>query len=77
MADNRRESVLGLQELEPSPVEETPLGSKEGYFPDTQDTEKLAQPKRTNTLGLSGGHSSIWWLSRIQKYSSYAFSAFG
>jgi len=77
MADDRRESVLALQELEPSPVEETPSGSKESYFPGTQEVGNSARSKGTNTLGLSGGHSSIWWLSRIQKYSSYAFSAFG
>ncbi|KAK4542555.1 hypothetical protein LTR36_006603 [Oleoguttula mirabilis] len=75
MADYDRESTLGLQQLEPSPVEETPTDSKDGYFPGTSDTEHPAQPKGTHTLGLS--HTSMWYLSRIQKYSSYAFTAFG
>src|SRR3978361_1016318 len=75
MADYDKESTLGLQQLEPSPVEETPSGSKDGYFPGTDDIENPAQPKRTHALGLS--HHSMWYLSRIQKYSSYAFTAFG
>ncbi|KAF2764958.1 DUF1691-domain-containing protein [Teratosphaeria nubilosa] len=76
MADDREESVLGLQQLDPSPVEETPSGTKDGYFPSTDDTENPAQPHRSHTLGLSS-HSPIWYLSRIQKYSTYAFTAFG
>ena len=72
MADH--DSVLGLQEVEPSPVEETPFGSKEGYF-DSESTENPAQPHQTHTLGLSQ-HSPVWYLSRIQKYSSYVFTAF-
>lgn len=73
--DYDRESTLGLQQLEPSPVEETPSASKDAYFSGTDDVENPAQPKRTHALGLS--HSSMWYLSRIQKYSSYAFTAFG
>ena len=69
MADR---DTLTLQELEPSPVEETPSGTQDGeYFPDTSPSP----PQRTNTLGLSQ-HSPIWYLTRIQKYSSYVFSAF-
>lgn len=73
MADYDRD---GLQEIEPSPVEETPQGSKDGYFPSTNDVENLAQPYRSSTLGLSS-HSPSWYLSRIQKYSSYVFTAYG
>jgi hypothetical protein len=72
MADIDRDgSTAGLQEMEPSPVEETPSQFKEGYFPDTKP-----QTNNTHHLGLSSQHSSIWYLSRIQKYSTYVFSAF-
>lgn len=58
------ESVL--HELEPIPT-------------NTQDdapSEKSRLPRlATNGLGLSQ-HSSIWYLTRIQKYSTYVFSAF-
>lgn len=71
MAD--RDSLYSLQELEPSPVEETPSGTQDGeYFPESSSP---SPPKRINTLGLSQ-HSPIWYLTRIQKYSSYVFSAF-
>ena len=58
-----------LTEVEPSPVEETPADLKNEYFP--------PQPKAssTNILGLSQ-HSTVYYLQRIQKYSSYVFSAY-
>ena len=60
-----------LQEMEPSPVEETPSQLKEGdYFPDSSSS------KGTHSLGLSGSHSALYYLQRIQRYSTYAFSAF-
>lgn len=69
MADIDRES---LQVIDPSPVEETPsTAEKQSYFPSTSDN-----PKATHHLGLSSQHSSIWYLSRIQKYSSYVFTTF-
>ena len=75
MADYDR-NYNGLQELEPSPVEESPLGSKEDYFPSQHTPETPPQPTRTSTLGLSQ-HSPIWYLTRIQRYSSYVFTAYG
>lgn len=39
--------VMGLTEVEPSPVEETPAEFKEDYFP--------SPPPKTSTLGL-GNH---------------------
>lgn len=68
---DREKHAPDLQEVEPSPVEETPLESKHGYFPPSS-----TPPEGTYHLGLHSQHSSIWWLTRIQKYSSYAFSAF-
>ncbi|KAJ4349770.1 uncharacterized protein N0V89_008388 [Didymosphaeria variabile] len=60
--------VMGLTQVEPSPVEETPIEFKEGYFPPEQAS-------RATTLGL-GNHGPAYYLTRIQKYSSYAFTVF-
>ena len=70
MAD--RDAPIEMQELDPSPVDETPSGTtQDNYFPDS------SQPSSKNTIGLGlSQHSPIWYLTRIQKYSSYAFSAF-
>lgn len=83
MANYDRAREPSLVELEPSPVEETPSNTAPGgdYFSsttpkDSSDIENPAQPHRPHTLGLSH-HSPIWYLSRLQKYSSYAFTAFG
>jgi hypothetical protein len=40
--------VMGLTEVEPSPVEETPAEFKEGYFPASSPPSST----RTSTLGL-------------------------
>lgn len=63
---------MGMQELEPSPVEDTPLETKDSYFP---DSGSQSPPQSSSRLGLSQ-HSPVWYLTRIQKYSSYVFSAF-
>ncbi|XPS73306.1 hypothetical protein M3J09_005456 [Ascochyta lentis] len=77
--------VMGLTEVEPSPVDETPAEFKDGYFPSkaengegsTNVQEEFGLPRRTTTsLGLGGSHGPVWWLTRIQKYSSYAFGVF-
>ncbi|KAJ4339564.1 hypothetical protein N0V95_007754 [Ascochyta clinopodiicola] len=77
--------VMGLTEVEPSPVDETPAEFKDGYFPSKPDSggasgdapEEFGLPRRTTTsLGLGGSHGPVWWLTRIQKYSSYAFGVF-
>ncbi|KAH7077526.1 hypothetical protein BKA63DRAFT_267267 [Paraphoma chrysanthemicola] len=74
--------VLGLTEVDPSPVEETPAEYKEkSYFPDQQQGESWGPGadgvKRTGTLGLRlGDHGVVWWLTRTQRYTSYAFTLF-
>lgn len=71
MAD--RESTISLEELEPSPVEETPASFKgDGYFPPKDESNN---GKSTSRLGLSN-HSTLWYLNQVQKYSTYLFSAF-
>ncbi|KAF2280117.1 uncharacterized protein EI97DRAFT_464142 [Westerdykella ornata] len=64
--------VTGLTEVEPSPVEETPIEFKEEYFPFS--TVRSASPT-TSVLGL-GSHGPAYYLTRVQKYSSYAFTVF-
>jgi hypothetical protein len=66
--DERREStpdagegVIGLTEVEPSPVEETPVEFKEGYFPSQSDTKSTGSgTSRTSTLGL-GNHGPAYY----------------
>ena len=64
--------VMGLMEVEPSPVDETPAEFKEGYFPSPSDNERadgsdsgkeeFGLPRRTTTsLGLGGSHGPVWW----------------
>ena len=60
--------VMGLTEIEPSPVDETPAEFQEGYFPSNLDNgvenaqEEFELPRRTTTtLGLGGSHGPVWW----------------
>jgi len=69
----KHESNAGLLEIEPSPIEETPAEFKGDYF--GNDTSTSSQPQSTHTLGLSS-HSTVYYLQRIQRYSSYVFTAF-
>jgi hypothetical protein len=52
-------SLISMQELEPSPIEESPVDVEmqdSGYFPKT--------PERSSTMGSSsslGGHSLVYW----------------
>ncbi|KAI9660052.1 MAG: hypothetical protein M1821_001404 [Bathelium mastoideum] len=71
------EAVDELRELEPSPVEETPVDSaKDDYFPTSKISSKPRSDRsNTSTLGL-GNHSLNFYLLRVQRYSSYAFSLF-
>ncbi|KAF2167264.1 hypothetical protein M409DRAFT_22691 [Zasmidium cellare ATCC 36951] len=66
MADDLDKLEAGLHELEPIPTHDQASRN---------DEAPTKEPKRTNVLGLSQ-HSAIWYLARIQKYSTYAFSAF-
>ncbi|KAI9795620.1 MAG: hypothetical protein M1833_006941 [Piccolia ochrophora] len=61
-----------LQELEPSPVDSPADHQDEEYF---HPKDAPSYPKSSSSLGLSG-HNAIYYLTRIQRYSSYTFSAF-
>jgi hypothetical protein len=57
----------GLHELEPIPTNTE----------DESTPEKTSTHPRATTTGLGlSQHSAIWYLARIQKYSTYVFSAF-
>ncbi|KAF2202378.1 hypothetical protein GQ43DRAFT_369357 [Delitschia confertaspora ATCC 74209] len=64
------EDTVGLTEVDPSPVHDTPSEFKEDYF-----VPSSLEPARTSTLGL-GNHGLAYYLVRAQKYSSYAFTVF-
>jgi len=65
-------TLFSLQQLEPSPVE-SPLDTDK-QLPDAPEPAPLA---RSSTLGLSGsGHGAVYYLSRAQRYSSYAFTVY-
>ncbi|KAH8704471.1 hypothetical protein GQ44DRAFT_630283 [Phaeosphaeriaceae sp. PMI808] len=80
--EDEEAGVMGLTEVDPSPVEETPIEYKEkSYFPDQQQGESWGPGadglSRTGTLGLRlGDRGVVWWLTRVQRYSTYAFSVF-
>ncbi|MCJ1254586.1 hypothetical protein MMC24_002401 [Lignoscripta atroalba] len=77
-AAESRERLLSLQEIDPSPVDESPVDIEKGeYFTSDQPSSPPPRPilTRSSTLGLSG-HSTVWWLNRIHRYSSYTFTAF-
>lgn len=64
--DDEDAGVMGLTEVEPSPVDETPSEFQQGYFPSTDDMKDTQQefglPRRTTTtLGLGGSHGPVWW----------------
>ncbi|RFU25962.1 hypothetical protein B7463_g10371, partial [Scytalidium lignicola] len=62
------ETFLALQELEPSPIDS----------PEDEDwklSESRSSASRSSILGLSG-RGATFYLRRIQKYSSYAFTVY-
>ncbi|KAI9163715.1 hypothetical protein HJFPF1_05337 [Paramyrothecium foliicola] len=78
-----QDTAVSLLQLDPSPIE-SPSPADAGKELDTQPgTSTPADGSHASTFtstggpGLSGsGHGAIFYLTRIQKYSSYAFSVF-
>ncbi|OIW30786.1 hypothetical protein CONLIGDRAFT_660762 [Coniochaeta ligniaria NRRL 30616] len=79
------ETLISLLQLDPSPIESPELDSAAsdekqlGRNPnDEQDGAAGTLKSSTSSLGLSGnaGHGAIYYLSRIQRYSSYTFTVF-
>jgi len=78
--DDETRSMFSMQELDPSPVDDLPPDMEGGdYFPKVEEVDstnvegfpRLAIPK----LGL-GGHRWDYWLSALQKYSTYSPTVF-
>lgn len=73
--DEELHRLPSMHEIEPSPVEDSPTETRESYFPWDKDNEAQKPIQRSSNFGLSS-HSTVWYLTRIQKYSSYTFSVF-
>ncbi|KAF2745476.1 TTL-domain-containing protein [Sporormia fimetaria CBS 119925] len=65
--------MVDLAEVDPSPVDETPVDVKETYFT-SQPSPRSSSPG-TSGLGL-GNHGPAYYLTRLQKYSTYTFTLF-
>lgn len=54
---------MGLTEVDPSPVEETPVEYRENsYFPDQGAEGDSPKPRSTHDVGLRlGDHGPVWW----------------
>ncbi|KAI2615326.1 DUF1691-domain-containing protein [Hypoxylon sp. NC1633] len=79
------ETLVSLFQLDPSPIDnnaaiydkELPPLPEETPESSNGDSTKTTTTASTSTLGLSGsGHGPIFYLSRIQRYSSYTFTFF-
>jgi hypothetical protein len=60
-AGDEESGVMGLIEVDPSPVEETPVDFKEDYFPSPPPNTS-----RTSTLGL-GNHGPAYYRTSYSK----------
>ncbi|KAI9745087.1 MAG: hypothetical protein M1818_001365 [Claussenomyces sp. TS43310] len=66
------QDLNSLQRLDPSPIDTPPELDKQ-----LPDLSPASLPRRSTTLGLSGsGHGAVYYLTRLQRYSSYAFTIF-
>ncbi|RDW62248.1 hypothetical protein BP6252_11681 [Coleophoma cylindrospora] len=73
-----QETLASMQQIDPSPVD-SPYYEDEKPFPDPDSASPPAQGAlpRSSTLGLSGGgHGAVYYLTRLQRYSSYVFAAY-
>ncbi|KAH8648563.1 hypothetical protein BX600DRAFT_502950 [Xylariales sp. PMI_506] len=82
-----QDTLISLMQLDPTPMESPSATDKElpplpdedleGSTATVQSTSSSTTRTSTSILGLSGGgHGSIYYLSRIQRYSSYTFTFF-
>ncbi|KAI9885323.1 MAG: Trimeric GatFAB AmidoTransferase(AdT) complex subunit [Watsoniomyces obsoletus] len=72
--------LISMDELDPSPVDEDPVVLSLDSLPSSHSSDVDIKRSndtlnRSSTLGLSG-HGTVYYLSRIQKYSSYTFAVF-
>jgi hypothetical protein len=72
--EDEEAGVMGLTQVDPSPVEDTPAEYKaNSYFPDQErqdgETEEMRGIRRMNTLGLRlGDHGTAWWRTSLCPY---------
>ncbi|KAI5360684.1 Putative MDM10-complementing protein [Septoria linicola] len=70
--DELEKLASGLHELEPIPTDTTSLDDASSI-----SSGKKPHLSRSSTTGLGlSQHSALWYLTRVQKYSSYVFTAF-
>lgn len=84
--DGHDDDSIEMHELEPSPVDEEAglsiSSSTDPSLPASTSASSTSQSKKPNFLAHSSaalglhGHSTVYYLTRIQKYSSYTFTAF-
>ncbi|KAK8172158.1 hypothetical protein BKA80DRAFT_195371, partial [Phyllosticta citrichinensis] len=75
-APDAASEVFSLLELDPAPVDDDFRSTRaDGARPSSSWSAKVPTPSRMSSLGL-GEHSPVFYLTRIQKYSSYAFTLF-
>ncbi|RDL41564.1 Uncharacterized protein BP5553_01543 [Venustampulla echinocandica] len=68
-----QDTFVSLQQLDPFPVESPSDINKQ--LPDLPASASPSPP-RSNPLGLSGSHGTAYYLTRLQKYSSYVFTIY-
>ncbi|KAK0655187.1 hypothetical protein B0T16DRAFT_486816 [Cercophora newfieldiana] len=74
-----QETLASLMQLDPSPIESPNTDKDLPPLPEQdEDLEPSIKPRSRSAtgVGLSGGHGAIFYLTRIQRYSSYTFSLF-
>ncbi|KAK4442566.1 hypothetical protein QBC34DRAFT_499598 [Podospora aff. communis PSN243] len=76
-----QDTLASLIQLDPSPIESPRLNTEKDLPPlpeHEDDLEPSIKPRRQSAtgVGLSGSHGAIYYLTRIQRYSSYTFSLF-
>ncbi|KAI1778753.1 DUF1691-domain-containing protein [Hypoxylon cercidicola] len=72
------ETLISLLQLDPAPIDASLYNKELPPLPEEAvHSSNHSISASTSTLGLSGsGHGPIYYLSRIQRYSSYTFTFF-
>ncbi|KAL2023004.1 hypothetical protein VTK56DRAFT_4219 [Thermocarpiscus australiensis] len=78
-----KDTLVSLLQLDPAPIDSPNTDKDLPPLPDQSDgassdsTPSLKSSSTTSSIGLSGsGHGPIYYLLRIQRYSSYTFTFF-
>ncbi|GAM82440.1 hypothetical protein ANO11243_004200 [Dothideomycetidae sp. 11243] len=61
-----------MHEIDPSPVEDTPQEQRDSYFPQKDEGHQ----SKAGTIFGRDARALPWYLMKIQRYSSYAFTVF-